>query len=232
MADVVDQIHNISIDDEQIKKALILSGESLNIIESNNGLLALLLALTDQMDVVLGCRVSPKQKGDIVAMIKKRFPEKITLAIGDGANDVSMIMKAHVGVGIAGREGMQAARSSDFAIGKFMFLRPLLFVHGREAYRRNADLICYMFYKNVLYVIVQYIFGFFSVFSGQGMYEQWLYQVYNVTYTSFPIIIYALFDYEKPISHLMSIPSYYKIGILNLNFDITTIFMWIIYATY
>jgi P-type E1-E2 ATPase len=52
-----------------------------------------------------------------VALVKSKFPEKTTLAIGDGANDVAMIMKADVGVGIAGREGMQAARSSDFAIG-------------------------------------------------------------------------------------------------------------------
>lgn len=67
--------------------------------------------------MVIACRVSPKQKGDIVALVKTKFPQKTTLAIGDGANDVAMIMKADVGVGIAGREGMQAARSSDFAIG-------------------------------------------------------------------------------------------------------------------
>jgi P-type E1-E2 ATPase len=85
-------------------------------------------------------------------MIKKRFPNKRTLSIGDGANDVSMIMEAHVGVGIAGKEGMQAARSADFSIGKFKFLQTLMFVHGREAYRRNADLVCFMFYKNALYV--------------------------------------------------------------------------------
>ena len=72
----------------------------------------------------------------------------------------------HVGVGIAGREGMQAARASDYAIGKFKFLKPLLFVHGREAYRRVSYLVCYNFYKNILYVIVQYYFGFYSVFSG------------------------------------------------------------------
>lgn len=50
-------------------------------------------------------------------MIKERFPRKMTLAVGDGANDCAMIRKAHVGVGIAGKEGMQAARSSDYAIG-------------------------------------------------------------------------------------------------------------------
>ena len=69
------------------------------------------------MNVVIACRVSPKQKADLVEMVKKKHPGKTTLSIGDGANDVAMIMKADVGVGIAGREGMQAARSADFAIG-------------------------------------------------------------------------------------------------------------------
>jgi P-type E1-E2 ATPase len=75
------------------------------------------LTVSDNVDVVLACRVSPKQKADIVLMIKQRFPSKITLSIGDGANDVSMILQAHVGVGILGKEGQQAARSADFAIG-------------------------------------------------------------------------------------------------------------------
>ncbi len=68
-------------------------------------------------DVVLACRVSPKQKADIVQMIRLRFPNKSTLSIGDGANDVSMIASSHVGVGIMGLEGSQAARCADFAIG-------------------------------------------------------------------------------------------------------------------
>ena len=72
-------------------------------------------------------------------MVRNSDPDKTTLSIGDGANDVSMILKAHVGIGIAGKEGQQAARSSDFAIGQFKFLKPLLFVHGREAYRRSDE---------------------------------------------------------------------------------------------
>ena len=88
------------------KNALILSGESLNLIYKNKGLLELLLVAADEMEVVIGCRVSPKQKGDIVTLMRMRHPSSVTLAIGDGANDCSMISKAHVGVGIAGREGM------------------------------------------------------------------------------------------------------------------------------
>jgi len=118
------------------------------------------------MNVVIACRVSPKQKGVIVALVKGRFPEKTTLAIGDGANDVAMIMGADIGVGIAGKEGMQAARASDFAIGQFKLLKPLLFVHGRECYRRNSDLVCFTFYKNMLYIITQFWFGIWSLFSG------------------------------------------------------------------
>ena len=124
------------------------------------------MAASDDVDVVLACRVSPKQKADIVNMIKERFPKKITLAIGDGANDVNMILQAHVGVGILGKEGQQAARSADYAIGQFKFLKPLLFFHGREAYRRNSMLILYNFYKNVVYIVAQFYFGFGSAFSG------------------------------------------------------------------
>ena len=143
-----------------------------------------------------------------------------------------MIMKAHVGIGIAGKEGMQAARSADFAIGKFKFLRPLLFVHGREDYRRNADLILFTFYKNLLYVIVQYLYGIISAFSGQTLYEPWLYQVYNITYTAFPIMFYSLFDWERPKEELMYHPHYYKLGIQNAKFDFVTMFLWVIYSTY
>ena len=115
---------------------------------------------------MLACRVSPKQKADIVRLIREYHPEKTTLAIGDGANDVAMILAAHVGVGILGKEGQQAARSADYAIGQFKFLKTLLFFHGREAYRRNSYFILYNFYKNFLYVVAQYYLGFWSAFSG------------------------------------------------------------------
>lgn len=62
-------------------------------------------------------RVSPLQKSEVVEMVKKQV-KVITLAIGDGANDVGMIQTAHVGVGISGNEGLQAANSSDYSIAQ------------------------------------------------------------------------------------------------------------------
>lgn len=156
----------------------------------------------------------------------------MTLAVGDGANDVTMINKAHVGVGIAGREGMQAARASDYAIGKFKFLKPLLFIHGRESYRRVSWLICFNFYKNVLYVTVQYYFGFFSVFSGQTLYEPWIYQMYNICFTGSALFFWGLFDFEYTRERFMNDPSLYKVGLEGKLFSTKVFWKWQLYALY
>ena len=85
-------------------------------IEMSADLTQLLIKITGLLSVVIACRVSPSQKSQIVEIVKAKHPNEVTLAVGDGANDVAMIMKAHVGVGILGREGRQATRSADFAI--------------------------------------------------------------------------------------------------------------------
>ena len=82
-----------------------MAGNSLTVIDKIEKLKNIFLKCSDHADVVLACRVSPKQKADIVNMIRKRYPKKVTLSIGDGANDVNMILQAHVGVGILGKEG-------------------------------------------------------------------------------------------------------------------------------
>lgn len=103
-------------------------------------------------------RVSPLQKALVVKLVKRNL-KAILLAIGDGANDVSMIQAAHVGVGISGVEGLQAARSADVAIGQFRFLRKLLLVHGAWSYQRISKLILYSFYKNIALYMTQFWVG-------------------------------------------------------------------------
>jgi P-type E1-E2 ATPase len=98
-------------------------------------------------DAVLCCRMSPAQKADIVKMVKQTKNRPITAAVGDGANDVSMIKEAHIGLGIYGKEGRNAARSADFAFAKFKFLRRILLVHGFLYYTRSSTLVQYFFYK-------------------------------------------------------------------------------------
>ena len=100
-------------------------------------------------------RVSPLQKALVVKLVKRNL-KAILLAIGDGANDVSMIQAAHVGVGISGVEGLQAARSADVAIGQFRYLRKLLLVHGAWSYQRISKLILFSFYKNIALYMTQF----------------------------------------------------------------------------
>jgi phospholipid-transporting ATPase len=132
--------------------ALIIDGGSLvHILDSEHE--EELFQLASLCSVVLCCRVAPLQKAGIVSLVKNRTSD-MTLAIGDGANDVSMIQMADVGVGISGQEGRQAVMSSDFAMGQFRFLVPLLLIHGHWNYQRLGYMILYNFYRNALLVLV------------------------------------------------------------------------------
>lgn len=125
--------------------AIIIDGDSLKLV-LDESIKRKFLLLCKQCRSVLCCRVSPSQKAAVVNMVKTGL-DCLTLAIGDGANDVAMIQEAHVGVGIAGVEGRAAVMSSDYAIGQFRFLTRLVLVHGRWSYRRLAETIANFFYK-------------------------------------------------------------------------------------
>jgi phospholipid-translocating ATPase len=105
-----------------------------------------LLDLITHCAAVICCRVSPLQKAQVVELVKNR-KRVMCLAIGDGANDVSMIQAADIGVGIAGEEGLQAVAASDYAIAQFRFLTRLMLVHGHWNYRRTAEMVFTFFYK-------------------------------------------------------------------------------------
>jgi magnesium-transporting ATPase (P-type) len=125
---------------------MVINGDRMHTVFEDTELKQLFLKLGMLCRSVVCCRVSPKQKADVVTLVKENLVA-ITLAIGDGANDVSMIQAAHVGVGISGEEGLQAANAADYSIGQFRFLKRLLLVHGRWSYRRVSKLILYSFYK-------------------------------------------------------------------------------------
>lgn len=134
--------------------ALVIDGKSLTYALEKD-LEKDFLDLAVMCKAVICCRVSPLQKALVVKLVK-RNRKAILLAIGDGANDVSMIQAAHIGVGISGMEGLQAARSADVAIGQFRYLRKLLLVHGAWSYQRISKVILYSFYKNITLYMTQF----------------------------------------------------------------------------
>lgn len=148
-------IHDVTMRGEDIEPlALVIDGRALTFALEKD-IEKLFFDLSVLCKAVVCCRVSPLQKALVVKCVKK-YDRSILLAIGDGANDVSMIQAAHVGVGISGVEGLQAARSADFAISQFRFLRKLLLVHGALAYQRSSKMIFYYFYKNVALYLTQF----------------------------------------------------------------------------
>ncbi|XP_062379316.1 probable phospholipid-transporting ATPase VD [Sardina pilchardus] len=169
------------------------------------------LALTQRCRSVICCRSTPLQKSQVVKLIRDTL-QVMTLAIGDGANDVSMIQVADVGIGISGQEGMQAVMSSDFAISRFKHLKKLLLVHGHWCYMRLANMILYFFYKNVMYVNLLFWYQFFSGFSGNVMTNSWVLIFFNLLFTSAPPLLYGILDKDVSAETLLSIPQIYKSG--------------------
>ncbi|GBP31603.1 Phospholipid-transporting ATPase ID [Eumeta japonica] len=160
---------------------------------------------------VICCRVTPLQKAMVVELIKKSR-KAVTLAIGDGANDVSMIKAAHIGVGISGQEGMQAVLASDYSIAQFRFLQRLLLVHGRWSYYRMCKFLRYFFYKNFAFTVCHFWFAFFCGFSAQTVFDEMFISVYNLFYTSLPVL--ALGVFEQDVSDMTSLqyPKLYAPG--------------------
>uniref|UniRef100_A0A671W2Y3 Phospholipid-transporting ATPase n=1 Tax=Sparus aurata TaxID=8175 RepID=A0A671W2Y3_SPAAU len=145
--------------------ALVINGHSL--AHALEPLLEhILLDVACLCKTVICCRVTPMQKAQVVELVK-RHKRAITLAIGDGANDVSMIKTAHIGVGISGQEGTQAVLASDYSFAQFRYLQRLLLVHGRWSYFRMCNFLCYFFYKNFAFTLVHFWYGFFCGFSAQ-----------------------------------------------------------------
>lgn len=197
--------------------ALVINGHSLtHALEPQ--LEHVLLDVACLCKTVICCRVTPMQKAQVVELVK-RHKKAVTLAIGDGANDVSMIKTAHIGVGISGQEGMQAVLASDYSFAQFRYLQRLLLVHGRWSYFRMCNFLYYFFYKNFAFTLVHFWYGFFCGFSAQTVYDQWFITLFNIVYTSLPVLAMGLFDQDVNDQNSLRYPSLYKPGQQNLLFN-------------
>ncbi|CAK9258113.1 unnamed protein product [Sphagnum jensenii] len=195
---------------DQQPLALIIDGNSL-VHALSEELEQDLYELATACKVVVCCRVAPLQKAGIVSLVKRKSKE-MTLAVGDGANDVSMIQMADVGVGISGQEGRQAVMASDFAMGRFWFLSRLLLVHGHWNYQRLGYMVLYNFYRNAVFVMILFWFIFYTAFSPQTALTDWNLVFYSLLYTSVPTIVTGILD--KDLSHrtLLNYPQLYGSG--------------------
>ncbi|KAI9773362.1 MAG: hypothetical protein M1840_007577 [Geoglossum simile] len=150
----------------------------------------------------------------MVVKLVKHHLKAILLAIGDGANDVSMIQTAHIGVGISGAGGLQAARNADVVIGQFCYLRKLLLVHGAWNFQRTSK------------------YSIQNAFSGQSLYESWNLSFYNLIFTVAPPFVMGIFDRFIFARHLDHYAGLYEIGQEGMFFQMHSFLLWIFNGIY
>ncbi|XP_056614428.1 phospholipid-transporting ATPase IF isoform X2 [Triplophysa dalaica] len=211
-------------EDHVIQHGLVVDGASLSLALREHE--KLFMDVCKNCSAVLCCRMAPLQKAKVVRLLKTSPEKPITLAIGDGANDVSMIQEAHVGIGIMGKEGRQAVRNSDYAIARFRFLSKLLLVHGHFYYIRITTLVQYFFYKNVCFITPQFLYQFFCLFSQQTLYDSVYLTLYNISFTSLPILVYSLFEQLVHPHVLQSKPALYRDISKNSLLSFKTFLYW------
>ncbi|KAH6680728.1 putative phospholipid-transporting ATPase [Halenospora varia] len=209
---------------------IVVDGQTLSEIDANDTLALLFFDLAVLADSVICCRASPSQKASLVKKIRTKINKSITLAIGDGANDIAMIQEAHVGIGISGKEGLQAARISDYSIAQFRFLQRLLLVHGRWNYVRTGKYILATFWKELLFYTIQAVYQKWAGYTGTSLYESTSLTVFNTLFTSLPVIFLGIFDQDLEKSTLLAVPELYVQGQRNEGFNIKKYLSWMFMA--
>lgn len=179
-------------------------------------------------DSVICCRVTPKQKAELVLLV--RAHGFMTLAIGDGGNDVGMIQEAHIGIGIRGKEGLQAARASDYQVAMFCALQRLLLVHGRYSYYRTSLVAQYSFYKSFLFCFMQIAFGFVSGFAGVSLFNSLCVAAYNAIL--FVPVVFFFLDKDISMSTALCNPGAYRVCAESTYMNKTTMAWWFARAIY
>jgi phospholipid-translocating ATPase len=210
---------------------VVVDGQTLTLIEEDEYLRGLFYELAVLADSVICCRASPSQKAGLVSAVRKRVKHSITLAIGDGANDIAMIQEAHVGIGITGKEGLQAARTSDYSIAQFRFLVKLLLVHGRWNYIRICKYTVGTFWKEFLFYLTQALYQRWAGYTGTSLYESWSLSMFNTLFTSLPVIFLGIFEKDLLPQTLIAVPELYTKGQRNGGFNFKIFLAWIFMAS-
>lgn len=164
--------------------------------------------------------LTPTDKASVVKLLKENVSFKpLTLAIGDGNNDIPMIQEAHIGIGLVSKEESQAPNYSEIVIKNFAQLDELLLQHGYWSYNRMAKGVLLFFYKNFVLTIITFVYVWFSDYSDLSIFDDVLLVGYNIFFTTLPIIIISVFDQSVPLVKLKEYPQIYADGITGRRFN-------------
>ncbi|KAM6248622.1 putative phospholipid-transporting ATPase IIA isoform 2-T2 [Porphyrio hochstetteri] len=208
--------------------AFVISGDSLEVCLKYYEYEFMELAC--QCPAVVCCRCAPTQKAQIVRLLQERTG-KLTCAVGDGGNDVSMIQEADCGVGVEGKEGKQASLAADFSITQFKHLGRLLMVHGRNSYKRSAALSQFVIHRSLCISTMQAVFSSVFYFASVPLYQGFLIIGYSTIYTMFPVFSLVL-DKDVKSEVAMLYPELYKDLLKGRPLSYKTFLIWVLISIY
>lgn len=220
-----------------LHSVVVIDGHTLSVVEKSPALSKQFFDIMLKVDTVICCRASPAQKALLVRAVRSRLSKfsftrrnGLTLAIGDGANDLAMIQASHVGIGISGREGLQAARVADYSIAQFRFLQRLLLVHGRWNYVRTAKFIICTFWKEMFFYLPQAIYQRYNGYTGSSLYEATSLTVFNTLFTSLCTICMGIWEQDLRAETLLAIPELYVYGQRDMGLNVWKFARWMLLA--
>ena len=174
---------------------------------------------------VVCCRCSPTQKRIIVHTIKK-YTDARTAAVGDGGNDVAMIQEADVGIGIVGKEGLQASLAADYSILEFNYLNKLLLWFGRISYKNTAMMAKFIIHRGLIISFNQFIFSCIFYFNPVPLYSGFLSFGYSTIFTSLPCIC-VLLDQDVNKDNVLTFPTLYKLLLKGRELNLKNFLLWL-----
>ncbi|KAF7255003.1 hypothetical protein EG68_11770 [Paragonimus skrjabini miyazakii] len=194
------------------------------------------LDLCMSVTTVLCCRMTPLQKASIIELVHVGLKERskqgggapVTAAVGDGGNDVSMLLQANVGIGIYGKEGREAVRAADYAIPQFQHLRRLLLVHGQWSYHRISMTMVMFYHKCVTFVTTQIALNFYSGISANSWFTSFHYTLYNLTFTALTNLLFGIFEKHLTDKQLLQHPRLYRLTIQHANLRAWYVILWVL----
>lgn len=220
-----------------VHSVVVIDGHTLSVVTADEELSQYFYSIMVLVDSVICCRASPAQKALLVRTVRaqlRNFKGKdrrgITLAIGDGANDLAMISASHVGVGLSGKEGLQAARVADYSIAQFRFLQRLLLVHGRWNYVRTAKFILCTFWKEMFFYLPTAQYQRYNGYTGTSLYEATSLTVFNTLFTSLCTICMGVWEQDLRAETLLAVPELYVHGQRNMGLNVWKYARWMLMA--
>ncbi|TDZ39279.1 putative phospholipid-transporting ATPase DNF3 [Colletotrichum spinosum] len=220
-----------------VHSVVVIDGHTLSVVEGSPALAARFYAVVPLVDSVVCCRASPAQKALLVTAVRSHLGKHeshshrgLTLAIGDGANDLAMISASHVGVGISGNEGLQAARVADYAVAQFRHLQRLLLVHGRWNYARTAKFVLATFWKEMFFYAPAALYQRSSGCSGTSLYESASLTVFNTLFTSLCVVCMGVWDQDLRADTLLAVPELYVYGQRGMGLNMARYAGWMLSA--